>query len=84
MTYQAWTKEETEEYRKRRNPDIILRLTYALYKIPVDKPEKRAKLLAEDLLNLTPSDHDTFMRNAKEKGRVEQLLHLENLFTKFY
>lgn len=72
-----WTNQEIEAYRPRPY-DPLLRL-YEQRSLPVTDPEARAKFLAEEVLQLTMTDHDVVMRLAQTKGKIIALHSLEDM-----
>lgn len=73
-----WKTEEIAQYKPRDN--VQLKKMYENRGIPKTNPEERARFLAEEVLGLTQTDHDSVMRTAKEKGRAEALNYLEDMF----
>jgi len=73
----AWTQEEIDEYAMLRKHE--LGPLYAAAKIPTNEPEKRARYLAEDVLNLTATDHDVIMTMATSQGKAKSLVMLESM-----
>ena len=72
-----WTKEEIEGFQQVLNEGLS-----HLYKetgIPADDPERRARYLAEEILDLTMVDHEVVMRKAKSEGRPAALNLLEEM-----
>ncbi len=80
----TWTDTEIEEYRNNKSQDPVLRMIYLQARIPADKPEKRARYLAEEVLKLPKIDHVAIMNLAKKSGKVHALIRLEKIFCEFY
>ncbi|MBI4152984.1 hypothetical protein HY497_00540 [Candidatus Woesearchaeota archaeon] len=62
-----WTQAEVAAYQPRQS-SYLMEL-YAIANLPPTDPEGRAWFLAEDVLNLTMTDHLLVMREAAQNGK---------------
>ena len=76
----TWTDEEIITYQQVNSH--ILDNIYSEACIPEKNTEERAKYLAENILNLTMTDHDIIMKTAHKKGKPETLNLLEEIVIK--
>ena len=72
----VWTEEEIGNYRQLEDP--TLDSIYEKARLS-NNPEDRAKYLAEEVLDLTMTDHDLIMRTAAQEGRPAALNLLERI-----
>ncbi len=74
-----WSKLERGKYVSQAKDYEPLRKLYEAHGLPETDPEARAKFLAEDVLQVTMTDHDLLMRTASYDGRAASLVLLEDM-----
>jgi len=72
-----WTKPEINAYTSKARAYKPLQQAYQ--EVGLEHPQERAQFLAEEVLQLTMTDHDVVMRITHDEGRAAGLLVLEDM-----
>ena len=72
-----WRLQEIQGYKPREYKPLLD--LYDRYGLSDALPERRAEFLAENVIDLTATDHEVLMRKAGEGGRASALNLLEDM-----